>query len=288
MQSLKSALINIRRMPYKSMAAILIISITFFVAYTVSLLMFGSQEILTFFEARPKVIAFFDIKTEDYEISEVKSDLEKLDFVEEITIISKEEALSYYQDNQDNPLLLELVTADILPASIEVAANSPEELTLIEERLNSYSQIDDVILQKDVITQLTQWTNSLRTVGLGLTIIFLVLSLLTIISIISFKVSHQRKAISILRIIGAGSGYIVTPYIYEGFIYGLLGSSFGWGLMYAGFLYLTPWLTQVLGKIITFPLTWQFFAIQYGLGTCLALFFSGFASMLAARKLIKN
>jgi len=288
MQSLKSALINIRRMPYKSMAAILIISITFFVAYTVSLLMFGSQEILTFFEARPKVIAFFDIKTEDYEISEVKSDLEKLDFVEEITLISKEEALSYYQDNQDNPLLLELVTADILPASIEVAANSPEELTLIEERLNSYSQIDDVILQKDVITQLTQWTNSLRTVGLGLTIIFLVLSLLTIISIISFKVSHQRKAISILRIIGAGSGYIVTPYIYEGFIYGLLGSSFGWGLMYAGFLYLTPWLTQVLGQIVTFPLTWQFFAIQYGLGTCLALFFSGFASMLAARKLIKN
>ena len=288
MQSLKSALINIRRMPYKSMAAILIISITFFVAYTVSLLMFGSQEILTFFEARPKVIAFFDIKTEDYEISEVKSDLEKLDFVEEITLISKEEALSYYQDNQDNPLLLELVTADILPASIEVAANSPEELALIEERLNSYSQIDDVILQKDVITQLTQWTNSLRTVGLGLTIIFLVLSLLTIISIISFKVSHQRKAISILRIIGAGSGYIVTPYIYEGFIYGLLGSSFGWGLMYAGFLYLTPWLTQVLGQIITFPLTWQFFAIQYGLGTCLALFFSGFASMLAARKLIKN
>jgi len=288
MQSLKSALINIRRMPYKSMAAILIISITFFVAYTVSLLMLGSQEILQFFEARPKVIAFFDIKTEDYEVSQVKSDLEKLDFVEEITLISKEEALSYYQDNQDNPLLLELVTADILPASIEVAANSPEELTLIEERLNSYSQIDDVILQKDVITQLTQWTNSLRTVGLGLTIIFLVLSLLTIISIISFKVSHQRKAISILRIIGAGSGYIVTPYIYEGFIYGLLGSSFGWGLMYAGFLYLTPWLTQVLGQIITFPLTWQFFAIQYGLGTCLALFFSGFASMLAARKLIKN
>ena len=288
MQSLKSALINIRRMPYKSMAAILIISITFFVAYTVSLLMLGSQEILQFFEARPKVIAFFDIKTEDYEVSQVKSDLEKLDFVEEITLISKEEALSYYQDNQDNPLLLELVTADILPASIEVAANSPEELTLIEERLNSYSQIDDVILQKDVITQLTQWTNSLRTIGLGLTIIFLVLSLLTIISIISFKVSHQRKAISILRIIGAGSGYIVTPYIYEGFIYGLLGSSFGWGLMYAGFLYLTPWLTQVLGQIITFPLTWQFFAIQYGLGTCLALFFSGFASMLAARKLIKN
>ena len=288
MQSLKSALINIRRMPYKSMAAILIISITFFVAYTVSLLMLGSQEILQFFEARPKVIAFFDIKTEDYEVSQVKSDLEKLDFVEEITLISKEEALSYYQDNQDNPLLLELVTADILPASIEVAANSPEELSLIEERLNSYSQIDDVILQKDVITQLTQWTNSLRTVGLGLTIIFLVLSLLTIISIISFKVSHQRKAISILRIIGAGSGYIVTPYIYEGFIYGLLGSSFGWGLMYAGFLYLTPWLTQVLGQIVTFPLTWQFFAIQYGLGTCLAPFFSGFASMLAARKLIKN
>jgi cell division transport system permease protein len=288
MKSLKTALINIRRMPYKSMAAVLMITITFFVAYSFSMLILGSQQVLEFFEARPKVIAFFDIKAENSEISEVENRLRSLNYVEEISIVSKEEALQYYQEKQDNPLLLELVTADILPASIEVSTSSPEYLQLVEQELGKFSQIDDIVLQKDVVEQLSQWTQAIRLVGIALISILLFLSMTIIISIISFKVSHQRRSISILRIIGAGSGYIITPYIYEGFLYGLLGSIFGWGLMYAGFLYLSPWLQTIVGDIINFPLSWEFFALQLGLGTSLALFFGGFASVLAARKLIKK
>ncbi len=288
MKSLKTALINIRRMPYKSMAAILMITVTFFVAYSFSMLILGSQEVLEFFEARPKVMAFFDIKTESLEISEVENQLRSLNYVEEISIVSKEEALQYYQEKQDNPLLLELVTADILPASIEVSTSGPEYLQLVEQELGKFNQVDDIVLQKDVVEQLSQWTQAMRLVGIALISILLFLSMTIIVSIISFKVSHQRRSISILRIIGAGSGYIITPYIYEGFLYGLLGSIFGWGLMYAGFLYLSPWLQTILGEIINFPLSWEFFALQLGLGTSLALFFGGFASVLAARKLIKK
>jgi cell division transport system permease protein len=288
MKSLKTALINIRRMPYKSMAAILMITITFFVAYSFSMLILGSQQVLEFFEARPKVMAFFDIKAENSEISEVENKLRSLNYVEEISIVSKQEALQYYQEKQDNPLLLELVTADILPASIEVSTSGPEYLQLVEQELGKFNQIDDIVLQKDVVEQLSQWTQAIRLVGIALISILLFLSITIIISIISFKVSHQRRSISILRIIGAGSGYIITPYIYEGFLYGLLGSIFGWGLMYAGFLYLSPWLQTIVGDIINFPLSWEFFALQLGLGTSLALFFGGFASVLAARKLIKK
>ncbi len=288
MKSLKNALINIRRMPYKSFTAILMITVTFFVAYSFSMLVLGSQEVLHFFESRPKVMAFFDIKAENQDIVEVETSLLELEYVREVVITSKEEALEFYQERQDNPLLLELVTADILPASIEVSTSDPQYLEEVEQKLSAFSQIDDVVLQKEVVQQLSQWTHSLRLVGIVIISVLIILSILIIISVISFKISNQRRSISILRIIGAGSGYVNTPYIYEGFIYGLLGSIFGWGLMYAGYLYLSPWINSVVGQIIDFPLEWEFFALQLGLGTSLAVFFGGFASLIAVSKISKK
>ncbi len=288
MKPFKTALINIRRMPYKSLAAVLMITFTFFMTYSFSMLILGSQQVLSFFASKPRIIAFFDIQAETAEINQVQTSMESLSYVTDISIISKEEALQYYQQKQDNPLLLELVTADILPASIEISTAEPVYLEQIEQQLNSYSQIDDVVLQKDVVSEISRWSQSLKLTGIALVSILATMSLLIIISIISFKVSHQRKSISILRIIGAKSGFIITPYIYEGFIYGFLGSVLGWSLMYAGFLYLTPWLKSMVGEIVNFPLPWEFFGLQLGLGTSLGLFFGGFASIIAARKLIKK
>jgi cell division transport system permease protein len=288
MKSLKTTLINLRRAPYKSLATIVMITITFFVAYGFSLFLVGSQQVLRFFETQPKIIAFFDIKTETEDIKKVEAAVSQLTYVDSVKIVSKEEAFRYYQEKQDNPLLLELVTADILPASIEISATSPENLSLIHQELKQFSQIDDIIIQQDVVEQLTQWVQSLRVMGLALTIIFFTLSLLIIMSTISFKISHQKKKINILRFIGANSSFILKPYIIEGFLYGFLGSIFGWILIYAGLLYITPWLKTLVGQIILFPIPWEFFLIQVALGTSLALFFGGFASVLAAKRLIEK
>ena len=288
MKSLKTALINIRRMPYKSLIAIAMISITFFAGYSFSLLLIGSQIILRNFENQPTIMAFFQIRTEPEEVEKVVSELKKHEFVDSVKVISKEEALEFYQERQDNPLLLELVTSDILPASVEVSTIDPEYLAQTEQILMNFSQIDEVVLQKDVVDQLVQWTNSLRMVGLVITSVLAVLTFFIITSTISFKIGNQGKLVSILRIIGASSGYIITPFIYEGFIYGFLGSVIGWGIMYACFLYLMPWLNSFMGAIIALPPSWEFLALQAGIGTSAGVFFGGMASVFAGKKLIKK
>ena len=288
MKALKTALINIRRMPYKSLVAIMIISLTFYVAYSFSLIALGTEEVLQFFESQPKVIAFFDINTTNSEVLEAAEQVKQQSYVTTVSVETKEQALEYYRQQQDNPLLLELVSADILPASIEVSANSPQDLTKIKQHLTTYTNINDVVLYQDVIQNLNQWTQSMRLIGVGVIAMLTIVSLLVIISVISLKVSHKKRSISILRIIGASSGYIITPFIYEGFLYGLVGSIFGWLGMFATYLYLQPWLKNFLKSIIQFPLPWQFFALQIGLGSTIALFLGGLASIIAAKKLIKK
>ncbi len=288
MKSFKTALINIRRMPYKSLIAIAMISITFFVGYCFSMLLIGSQLILKNFETQPTIMAFFEIRAEAEEVEQVAKELDKHDFIDSIKLISKEEALEFYQERQDNPLLLELVTADILPASIEVSTVDPQYLTQAEQILMSFSQIDEVVLQKDVVDQLVEWTDSIRMVGLVTTSVLAVLTFFIITSTISFKIGNQSKLVGILRIIGASSGYIITPFIYEGFIYGFLGSVIGWSLMYVSFLYLMPWLNSFIGAIITLPPSWEFLALQAGIGTSMGVFFGGMASVFAGKKMIKK
>lgn len=288
MKSLKTALINIRRMPYKSFIASGMIVLTFFIAYCFSMLLIGSELVLNFFETRPTIVAFFQIRADDEEAGRVAALLEEAEYVESVQVVSKEEALTYYQERQQNPLLLELVTADILPASIEISATDPEFLPEIEQDLATFEQVDEVVLQRDVVEQLTAWTRSIRLVGIVITSIMLLLTFSIIVSTIAFKIGNQGRFVNILRFIGASSGYIVTPYVYEGFIYGFIGSVVGWGLMYASFLYLMPWLSSFVGQIITLPPPWQFLAMQLGAGLTLGLFFGGFASVVAAKKLIKK
>jgi cell division transport system permease protein len=275
-------------MPYKSLAAILIISLTFFISYSFSILTLGSEEILQHFESQPKVIAFFQIETEPDQVQEVVDELQSYPYVKKVSVDSKQEALEYYQQHQNNPLLLELVSADILPASIEISTYNPAQLNQVKNNLQQLDSIDEIVLYKDVIDSLNQWTRSIRLIGIATLTAMAVVSVLVVATIISFKISHKKRAISILRIIGAGSGYIITPFIYEGFIYGILGSVLGWAGMYAGFLYITPWLKKFLGQIIELPLPWQFFALQLGVGSTIALFLGGLASIIAAKKFIKN
>lgn len=288
MKAIRTALINIRRMPYKSLLAVVIISLTCFIGYSFSLLILGSEQILHYFESKPKVIAFFKIKAQPSELQIVGQEMQSKAYVQSLSIDDKQEALDYYQQYQQNPLLLELVSADILPASLEVSATAPDYLSQIKQDLQTYDSIDEVVLYQEVVENLNHWTRSLRLIGLVLTSVLGVVCVLIVATIVSLKISHKKRSISILRIIGATSGYIITPFIYEGFIYGLLGAALGWAGMYVGLLYLTPWLKSFVGQIISLPLDWEFLALQFGIGALVAVFFGGFASILAAKKLIRK
>ena len=117
----KTAKRNIRRTPYQAMAASMVMFLTFLTLLLFLLLAIGSQKILQHYESKPQAIAFFKDNTTQSDIQTIQDALKKTDKVTALKFISKEEALDIYRErNQNNPTLLELVTASILPASLEI------------------------------------------------------------------------------------------------------------------------------------------------------------------------
>lgn len=289
MKALNSALVAIRRSPYQSTLTILMLTITFFVAYCFALLSIGSEKILSFFETQPQVIAFLKLEAKNEDAMRISQKMQEKAYVKEVKVVTQKEALQLYQkENQDDPLLLELVTEEILPASVEVAAKDAKSLEAIKNDLKAENMVEDVTLQEDVINNLVRWTDAMRWVGLFLLSALTLTSFLMIMTTISMKISAKRKNIQIMKFVGASNTYVSRPYLLEAAIISSIANVIAFALYGAAILYINPWLKNFLSGVIEFPLFWQFFAYQFAAGFGLAVLLGLIASQSAVTRMLKK
>lgn len=247
---------NIRRSPYQAFSAILIMSLTFLVISFFVFILVGSSTIINFFESKPQVTAFFKNDAKQEDINDLQNRLSQSGEIASIKFVSKDQALGIYKEqNKDDPLLLDLVTADVLPASFEISAVKIEDLGRISETLKKSSIVSEVIYQRDVVSALTSWTNAIRQIGIALIILLSAVSIFIMVTIIGIKISHKKEDIEIMKLIGATSWYIRWPFIIEGIAYGAIGAAIGWTIAVGTLLYTTPFLESFLKGIPILPVS---------------------------------
>jgi len=287
-QHLKTTWTHIRRAPYQALAATLIMVLTFFVATIFVLTAAGSQAILNWFETRPQVTAFFEDKVTMEQVDILRAKLAQTGKIKEAKYVSKEEALAIYREqNKNDPLLLEMVTANILPASLEVSTTNISYLGEIAQILRQESGVEEVIFQEDVVRSLHEWTNVLRKVGVGLIATLGGVSLLIILVIIGMKVALRREEIEILQLLGGTNWYIRAPFIFEGIFYGVVGAILAWGISYLLLLYSTPFLVGFLAGIPILPVPFLFMLALLGAEILVGALIGTLGSLIAVRRYLK-
>jgi len=251
-------------------------------------LLFGSAKAISYFESRPQVTAFFRNEVKQADIDNLKNELNATGKVASLKFVSKQDALKIYREqNKNDPLLLELVTADILPASLEISAVKIENLSEINNQLLNSPLVSEVVFQKDVVSVLTSWTNALRTIGLGLIIVLSLVSVFIMVIIIGVKISQKKEDIGIMKLIGAGDWYIRTPFIFEGIYYGVIGAILGWIISAGALWYATPFLSSFLKGMPIFPIPLIFFFGLLGAEIITAVILGTLSSFLAVLRYLK-
>jgi cell division transport system permease protein len=279
----------IRRSPYQALVAVLMMSLSFFVASCFLFVLFIANKALQYIETRPQVIGYFEIKATDDQIAAAKTAMQQKEYVAGVKVVTKQEALKIFQEeNKKDPLLSELVTADILPASLEVSAKEAQELEKISTDVKALSGIEEVVYQKDLITKLTRWSLLLRQSGVTITAILFSITLLLVFVILSLRVSSKRKEIGIMNLLGASRWYIRGPYVLEGVLYGISGAFFGWLLSFIVLLYATPMIVGFFGSIPVLPMPPIFLLSLLGGSVGVGLLLGLFSSFLAVSRYIKQ
>ena len=299
---INTAIKNIRRSPYQALAAVSMTGLTVFVVSLFALVSLASQLILTSFETKPQVIAYLADEHKPEEVNQLIGDLTTTGLVKQATYVSKDEALKIYKESVGNdPLLLGtvtdlgIITADVLPASVEITAKSPdnfptlvsilERSKIVSSTPNGQKEID---FPQDVISELTAWTRAIRTAGLILASILSFNSVITIMIIISMKIASRRYEIGTMKLLGAKGAFIIKPYLIESVLYGAVGGVIGWLASYIALLYSTPFLAARLVGIIPLPVSP---VIMLALLAVLVVSFSLlglFSGLLAAVRFLKR
>lgn len=260
---IRTAFDSMRRSPFQAMAAIFVLSITFFVITSIAVLVYSSEQALKYFETRPQVIAFLQNDAEDQDIALLQTALNGDTRVKDVKFVSKEEALEIYKEStSDNPLLSELVSPSIFPASLEFSLS---DLTFAEEVISEIKQeeiVDRVGFTASLEGEsgLTDVVNRLRTitwyvrVGGGVFAGTLIsTSFLVLLIIIGMRMTTRRKEIEILDLIGATPGFIRSPIVLEALIYSVLGVFLGWVAVLVTVLYSAPNVVSYFGEIPVLP-----------------------------------
>lgn len=259
----KTAIDAIKRSPFQAISAIFVLGLTFFVATMVSILVYASDKTLSYFETRPQIISFLKSDAKAEGISTLQNKLLSDTRVKDIKYVSKEEALEIYKKaTSDNPLLAELVSPTIFPASLEFSVT---DLKLAETIISEVKN-EDVVEQvgftanigsekslSDVVARLKNASLYLRIGGITFVSILAFTSFVVLLVIISLRMTTRKGEVEVLSLIGATPSFIRGPIVIEALIYSIVGVLIGWILSLILWLYMSPSVINYFGQIPIIP-----------------------------------
>lgn len=292
-----SFLTSLRRTPYQSLAAFLVLFFTLFVSTGLFIAITFLYGLLGYVESKPQVTVYFQTKTEEPQILKIKDELGQSGKASQVKYISKDDAFEIYkQSNKDNPLLLEMVSSEILPPSLEIFAKKPEYLSQIAEFLKKQPGVDEVSFQKDIVDRLLTLTNILRKSTMVFFSFLLFMSTIVLTTTTLFKIALKKDEIELMKLLGASSFYIKKPFLLESVFLGLLASLLSFVIIVVLLLYSGPFLGSYLRGIplislnmgfyqfIVWPISYLSLAIIFFLSSLFGMGIAATTSLLATQK----
>ncbi len=289
MRTVKKSIKQIRRTPFQALAAVFVMALTFLTISVFAFIVFGSAAIIKHAESTPQVTTFFKDEATPQDIEQLQKSLKDTGKVSSMRYVSKKDALEIYRTRiaKNDEYLMELVTEDTLPASLDIYTFDIADLDVIAKTVRNYDFIDDVQYSQDVVDDLKNWTSGIRTIGIVVIVVLIVESIFVMMMVIGFKVSQKRDEIDIMKLLSASNWYIRWPFVWEGIIYGVIGAMIGWIVATVGLLYATPFLETILESIPVLPASPLFLLGLVVFEILIAIFLGITASFLAVRRYLK-
>lgn len=196
--------------------------------------------------------------------------------VKEVTYESKEEAFEKFRERlgENNAILTGFSEErNPLPNSFVISLEEPEATMRVEDAIRNLRGVEDVGSERETVEKIIGLARMIRTVGIGIFILLVVVSLFLISNTIKLTVYSRRREIGIMKFVGATDWFIRWPFIIEGMVMGLIGGLLAVLVVFFAYRGLYVDVTQSLlyaelisPDYIRNSLSWQFAVTGVGIG----------------------
>ncbi|MGO1368596.1 MAG: permease-like cell division protein FtsX [Senegalia sp. (in: firmicutes)] len=194
-----------------------------------------------------EIEVFISQEATDEEKTQLENDLKNTDGISNVKYKSKEEALNSMQKQwKDNSYLLDDLEENPFPDSFILRIDNLENSEKIVNSIKNKEGIEDIKYYRDIIERTVTIANIVRTGGLIVIAILILISIFIISNTIKITVAARQKEINIMKYVGATNGFIRGPFIVEGILLGIFGSIVSIALIGYGYKYLFDMASQKL------------------------------------------
>ncbi|MDA3839592.1 MAG: permease-like cell division protein FtsX [Patescibacteria group bacterium] len=210
------------------------------------------------------VSLFLNTDATEESVFSLKTTISTLAQVEEITYISKDEALADFKEkNKSNPELLESLKQLGKNPLTPTLVIKPKNIDHLDELIANLNKIEDPIIEsrnftnyKLMLNKINGITDKVSEAGILISMIFVFITLLVVYNSVRVAIYTHKTEIAVMKLVGASNSFVYLPYVFSALIYTIVGLLIIMLIFY-------PFLTLLQPYLATFFIGYNINIVSY-------------------------
>lgn len=259
---IKEVYTSFKRNIWMTLASIFTVVLSLFILGFFSIVILNLNKMADTLESQVQISVYLKDDLSQEEIDETKETLSKIEGLEDIKFITREEAMENFKERLgDQQFLLDaLDDTNPLPDSFSLTVTSPQQVKTIADTAAALDSVESASYSQDIINHLFNLTHLIRLIGVALIILLTGAAIFIISNTIRLTVFARRKEIAIMKYVGATDWFIRWPFLLEGICLGFIGGGLATIFLYIVYNQVTQ---EIYEAMAFFPLIPQHPFIDY-------------------------
>ncbi len=281
--ALKEAISGFKKSRLSSFASIFVLFISLFSIGVFVTAGYNLNRLIKSIKEKIEIEVFIKDGFPQTRIDSLRNLIKSMNEVEEVIYISKEEAAKIFE-KEFGESIFGVLDFNPLPASFKIRLKEEFRNThgvrIVVAKLRSIQEFEDIKYRKSLLEIIERRFKLLTRAFLLGGILLSLISVLLIINTIRLTIYAKRKLIKTMQLVGATRGFIMTPFLIQGFLQGLISGLSSALIIYIGVEVIIPQLPDDFLNAIEMPII--FYPVLIFLGCVLGLV----GSWVSARRYI--
>ena len=275
---------------FMSFAAVGITIACLLIMGTFSLVAINANANLQSLQQQSSVLAFVDDSYSEAQARALQSKIEAIENVDEVTFITKREAMERYvqEYGAEEELLFQDLDPEIFRDRYNIHMVELEQMSETAAEIDDIEGIAKVRVDEDLSRGFLTLSNIATVVCLALIAVLLIVSLFIMSNTIKLTTFDRKDEIAIMKMVGATDGFIRWPFVYEGLLLGVFSALIAFGLQWLLYLAIAGGInasdTLQLLDILPFADLWSYVLIAF---VVVGLLVGIAGSLMAIRKFLR-
>lgn len=259
---IKEVYTSFKRNIWMTLASIFTVVLSLFILGFFSIVILNLNKMADTLESQVQISVYLKDDLSQEEIDETKETLSKIEGLQDIKFITREEAMENFKERLgDQQFLLDaLDDTNPLPDSFSLTVTSPQQVKTIADTAAALDSVESASYSQDIINHLFNLTHLIRLIGVALIILLTGAAIFIISNTIRLTVFARRKEIAIMKYVGATDWFIRWPFLLEGICLGFIGGGLATIFLYIVYNQVTQ---EIYEAMAFFPLIPQHPFIDY-------------------------